>query len=208
MTRSETSLIDGRESRSVCQQSSSSFQTSSQRPSSRAFAGFEGLAPPKILKTTSDPDNLPNGGVPVRTYKVRISIRAHWVSRGTHLVYHHSHRVYVCLLRRRTLLQSEPRWNKEFWCHERSGSSTYCGLRRLHPEVWVTHDCHEPEVCKACRDGVGIRNQDVSLNNHMRLVLEMLVERLTPFKPPCTILALWRYFSPSMASASWKVLSK
>jgi hypothetical protein len=78
LTRSETSLIDGREKRSVCQQSSSSFQTLSESPSSSAFAGFEGLSSPKTLKTASDPENSPNGSVPVRTYEVRINIYAYW----------------------------------------------------------------------------------------------------------------------------------
>ena len=73
LIRSETSFIDGRELRSGCQQSSSSFQTLLERPSSSEFVGFEGLPPSKTLKTTSDPDNLPNGSVPVRTYKVRIN---------------------------------------------------------------------------------------------------------------------------------------
>ena len=67
LTRSETSFIDGREVRSVCQHSSSSFQTLSESPSSGAFAGFKGFAPAKALKTASDPDS-PNGSVPVRTY--------------------------------------------------------------------------------------------------------------------------------------------
>ena len=77
LTRSETSLTDGREVRSVCQQSSSSFQISLESPSSNAFAGFEGFSPAKALQTASDPENSLNGNVPVRTYKVRISMRAH-----------------------------------------------------------------------------------------------------------------------------------
>jgi len=77
LTRSETSLIDGRESRSVCQQSSSNFQTSSERPSSSASVGLEGHSPAKALKTASDPENSPDGSVPVRTYNVRINTRAH-----------------------------------------------------------------------------------------------------------------------------------
>ena len=190
MTRSKTSLTNGREIRSACQQSSSSFQTSSESPSSSAFAGFEGLSPAKALKTASDPENSPNGSVPVRTYKGRINIRVHLASRGMHLVYHHSHRVYICLLRRRALIQSELWWNKELWCHERSRPSIYYGLRRLHSEAWITHDGRKLEVCEARRDGVGIHDQDVSLNNHMRSVREILMERLTPFKSPCTTLAL------------------
>ena len=78
LTRSETLSIGGREVRSGCQESSSNFQTLSERPSSSAFAGLEGLSPTRTLKTTSDPDNLPNGSFPVRTYKVRISICTHW----------------------------------------------------------------------------------------------------------------------------------
>jgi len=49
---------------------------------------------------------------------------------------------------------------------------------------------HEPEVCETCRNGVGVRDEYVSLNNHMRRVRRILTERLTPFKSPCTILAL------------------
>lgn len=104
----EKSLIDGREAQLVCQQSSNSLQTSSESPSLGAFDGFEGFSPAKAPKTAPDPENPPNGSVPVRTYKVRINTRARWASRGTHLVYHHSHCVYVCFLRRRAFLQSEP----------------------------------------------------------------------------------------------------
>ena len=128
LTRVETSLINGREIRSVCQQSSSSFQTSSESPSSSAFAGFDGLSPLKTSTTTSYFDILPNGNVPVRTYKVGINMRTHSASRGMHLVHYHSHRIYVGLLRRRASVQSEPWWNKEFWCHERSGPATYFDL--------------------------------------------------------------------------------
>ena len=67
LTRSKTFLTGGRRVRSCCQQSSRSFQTLSERPSSSAFAGFNGFPPPKTLNTTSDVDNLPNGGVPVST---------------------------------------------------------------------------------------------------------------------------------------------
>jgi len=77
VTRVETSLIDGRENRSASQQSSSSFQTSSEIPSPCAFPGFEGLSPPKALKTASDPENSPDGSIPARTYKVGINTRAH-----------------------------------------------------------------------------------------------------------------------------------
>ena len=190
LTRSETTFTDGREVRSVCQQSSSSFQTLSESPSSSAFSGFEGLSPAKTLKTTSDPVDLPNGNVPVRTYKVGINMRTHWISRGMHLVHYHSHRIYVGLLRRYALVQSEPRWNKELWCHEISGPSTCFYFGRLHFKAWVMYNGHEPEVREACRNGVGIRDQDVSLNNNMSRVREILTERLTPFKSPCTILAL------------------
>ena len=190
LTQVETSLIDGREVRLVCQQSSSSLQTSSERPSLGAFDGLEGFSPAKAPKTAPDPENPPNGSVPVRTYKVRINTRAHWAPRGTYLVYHHSHCVYIRFLRRRALLQSEPRWKKVLWCHERSGPPVYCGLRQLYPEAWITHNCRKLEVREACGDGVGIRNQNVSLNNHMRLARGMLVKRLTPFKSPCTISTL------------------
>jgi len=65
----EASFIDGREVRSVCQQSSSSFQTLSESPSSSAFVGFEGCSPLKTLYTTSNTGSPPNGSAPVRTYK-------------------------------------------------------------------------------------------------------------------------------------------
>ena len=52
------------------------------------------------------------------------------------------------------------------------------------------HNGHEPEVREACRDGVGVRDQDVSLKNRMRGVCEILTEKLTPFKSPWAILAL------------------
>ena len=68
LTRAKTSLTGGRSVRSVCQQSSKSFQTLSERPSSCAFAGFDGFPPSKTLNTTSDVDSLPNGGAPVSTY--------------------------------------------------------------------------------------------------------------------------------------------
>jgi len=68
LTRPSTSVTCGRSVRSVCQQSSRSFQTPSERPSSRAFSGFGGFPPSKTLNTTSDVDSLPNGGVPVSTY--------------------------------------------------------------------------------------------------------------------------------------------
>ena len=104
LTRAETPSTDGREVWSVFQQSSSSSQTSSERPRLSASAGFEGLPPTTTLKTTSDPDILPNGSFPVRTCKGRINMRAHWASRGTYLVYHHPHRIYVGLLRKPTLV--------------------------------------------------------------------------------------------------------
>ena len=63
------------------------------------------------------------------------------------------------------------------------------------------YDGHEPEVSKARCDRVGIRDQDVGLSD-MRDVRGIPTGTLTPFKSPCTILALWRYFSPSTASAS------
>jgi len=67
------------------------------------------------------------------------------------------------------------------------------------------HDGHKPEVREACRDRVSGRNYDISLNNVrgvVRGVRGSLMGRLTPFMSPCIILALWRYFSPSKASAS------
>ena len=67
LTWPRTSFTDGRSARSVCQHSSSRRQTLLERPSSGAFTGFDGLAPPKTLNTTSDPDSLPNGSSPVST---------------------------------------------------------------------------------------------------------------------------------------------
>ena len=52
------------------------------------------------------------------------------------------------------------------------------------------HHGREPEVCEACRDGVGIHDQNVSLNDHMRGIRGILTERLTPFKSPWTIFVL------------------
>ena len=67
-TQSKTPFIEGRSVRWVCQQSSSSSQTLSERPSSSAFVGFDGFFPSMTLNTTSDPDSVPNGSVPVSTY--------------------------------------------------------------------------------------------------------------------------------------------
>ena len=158
LTRPNASLTDGRRVRSVFQQSSRSFQTPSERPNSNASAGFDGFPPPKTLTTTSDPDSLANGGVPVSTYTARFGKCMHFASRGTHLVDYHSNRVYVSLLRRRAVIQSESRWNEEFRCHELGGPSAHLGLRGVHIQAGIIHDGHEPEVCKACRDGVGIRD--------------------------------------------------
>src|SRR5258708_731325 len=47
LRQESTPFTGGRSSGSVCQQSSSNFQTSSEKPSFTAFAGFEGLVPPK-----------------------------------------------------------------------------------------------------------------------------------------------------------------
>ena len=74
LTRPKTSFINGRRVRWVCQQSSNSFQTLSEIPSSSALSGFDGLPPSTTLNTTSDPDNFPNGSVPVSTYPERINI--------------------------------------------------------------------------------------------------------------------------------------
>ena len=52
------------------------------------------------------------------------------------------------------------------------------------------YDGREPEVCEARRDGVCVRDQNVSLDNNMRQIRGTLTERLTPFRSPCTILAL------------------
>ena len=68
LTSSNTLSTDGRSARWACQQSSSNFHTLSERPSSGAFAGFEGLSPLNTLKTTWGSGTLPNGSVPVSTY--------------------------------------------------------------------------------------------------------------------------------------------
>jgi len=53
------------------------------------------------------------------------------------------------------------------------------------------HDGHEPEIREACRDGVRVRNQDVSLiKKRVRCSRGNLTERLTPLKSPWMILAL------------------
>ena len=127
-TQVETALTDGREARSVSQQSSSSIQTLSERPSSIAFSGFRGFFPPKTLKITSEPPSLPYGNDPVRTYNVRINMRVRWAPCHTYLVYCHRHCIHISPLRRCTLVQSEFRWNEELWCHERSCPTSYCGL--------------------------------------------------------------------------------
>ena len=78
LRRARTSSTGGRSRRSVCQQSSSNIQSSSERPSSSAFVGLEGLSPSKTLTTTSDLVCLPNGSVPVSTYKeelVRVYVK-------------------------------------------------------------------------------------------------------------------------------------
>ena len=128
LTQAETSATDGREAKSVFQQSSSSLQTLSERPSSIEFAGFRGFSPPRTLKITSGPSRLPYGNDPVRIYNVRINIHAHWAPRDTYLVYYHRHRVHICPLCRRALIQSESRLNEELWRHERSGPTGYCRL--------------------------------------------------------------------------------
>lgn len=123
LTRLETSVTDGRSLRSLCQESSSSFQTFSERPSPDAFSGFKGLPPSNTLNTISGPGSPPNGSVPVSTCTGRINTRTRQASRGGYLVYHHCHRVYVAFLRRHTLFQPKPRRDKEFRSHERSGPS-------------------------------------------------------------------------------------
>lgn len=39
------------------------------------------------------------------------------------------------------------------------------------------HDGHESEVCEARRDGVGIGDQDIGLQNDVRGILVILVEK-------------------------------
>ena len=73
----KTSVTDGREAQSVSQQSSSSLQTLSERPSSIAFAGFAGFPSPSTLKITSESLSLPYGSDPVRTYDAWINMRVH-----------------------------------------------------------------------------------------------------------------------------------
>ena len=55
LVRPKTFVTDGSGSRSVCQQSSSSFQTPSERPSCDVFSGLVGLVPVKPLNTTLHP---------------------------------------------------------------------------------------------------------------------------------------------------------
>ena len=128
LKQAETSFTDGREAESVFQQSSSSLQTLSERPSSIAFAGFRGFCPPKTLKITSGPPSLPYGNDPVRAYRARINTRAHWAPYHTYLVYYHRHRIYVCPLCGYTFFQPKSRWNEELWCNKRTGPTRYCGF--------------------------------------------------------------------------------
>ena len=51
------------------------------------------------------------------------------------------------------------------------------------------YDGHKPEVGEACCDGTGIRDQDIGLKS-MRDGHGILTGGLTPFKSPCTMLAL------------------
>ena len=133
LIRPRTSVIRGRRARSFCQQSSRSFQTLSERPISRAFAGFNGFPPSKTLNITSDVDSLPNGSVPVSTYIRGIGKCVCWPLYDTHLVDYHPHRVYVGCLRGRAPVQSEHGWDKDFWWHERSGPPKFMGARRRRP---------------------------------------------------------------------------
>ena len=64
VTRPKTFFTDGRSVRSVCQQSSNSFHTSSERPISSAFTGFRGVSPSRTPNTAS---SSLNGSVPVST---------------------------------------------------------------------------------------------------------------------------------------------
>lgn len=68
LMRIDTSAIDGRRARWVSQQFCSNIHTSLERPSSVAFAGFEGLSPPKTITGKVCLGKLPKGIVPVRTY--------------------------------------------------------------------------------------------------------------------------------------------
>ena len=85
--RRERSATNGRRVGWVCQLSSSSSQTLSERPSSNAFAGFEGFPPPTTSNTTSDEESLPNGSVPVSTCMRRIDVRVHVGHRVVHTWY-------------------------------------------------------------------------------------------------------------------------
>ena len=76
LIRPKTSFIGGQSVCWACQQSSSSFQTLSERPSSSAFVGFEGFLPATALNATSGPLSFPNGSVPVSTCTGRINVYA------------------------------------------------------------------------------------------------------------------------------------
>lgn len=121
--RSKTSSIDGRSTRWVSQQSSNNFHTLSERPSSSAFSGLEGLPPSKTFDIIMSSGILPKGVVPVRTCAGRIEILGDYVLCGTHLIYHHCHCVYIGFLCWCRLVESELGWKKELRCHERSGRS-------------------------------------------------------------------------------------
>ena len=111
LTRPKTSPTGGRSVRSACQQSSSTFQTLSERPSSSPFAGFGGLIPSKTIHTILYSRGSPNGIVPVSTYAGGIGKGVRLASPGTYLVDCHSHRVYVGFFRRDVPVQSEPGWD-------------------------------------------------------------------------------------------------
>ena len=51
------------------------------------------------------------------------------------------------------------------------------------------HDGHEAQARNACGDRVGI-DQDIDLNDRMKLIPGISMGGLTPFKSPCTISAL------------------
>lgn len=169
----------------VCQTSSDSLQILLERPSSSEFVGSKGLSPPKTLKTTPELGNLPCSGVPAGTYKVGIKCvrTGHRTARTRYIT------IAVTYASASFIGVHFPSPNTD---GARCSGATK-GV--FFPPVWDFDDSiprpgsYGPEVRETCQGGVGIRDQDVSLNNHMRGIHGTLTERLTPFESPCTILA-------------------
>ena len=151
--------------------------------------GLRGSSPCQNLEHYLGPSQITKGWHSGEYLHGKGCKRVSWVSRGMHLVDCYSHRVYIGFLRTYALVQTRPGRHKDLWCHERSRPTTLKLLRRLHFEAWVKHNGREPKVYEACGDGVGILDKYIGLND-MRGGCGVPMGALTPFKSPCTILAL------------------